>query len=249
MRRVLSRAAVIVGGAAAAWLLSTATASAQSSEPDDAIKPVVDALTVAAPVDSSFAPQDAQQFKDFVDTVLPAPQAPSAELEEVGRRVRDTVGKVAAHLSLPAPRTESGETTPARLRILTPGDESPVVTPVAAIPQLVPVVTPGPERVAAHDVRRASVAESPRLAPSAGDPAPELPALPRLPMPMPLPAPAAPAGACSSCGTSGSNDDFGIAGAHAWPFPASGSATSQALRLISQHVSPAAGAQPGVTPD
>nr|WP_042183943.1 hypothetical protein [Kibdelosporangium sp. MJ126-NF4]CEL15973.1 hypothetical protein [Kibdelosporangium sp. MJ126-NF4]CTQ93897.1 hypothetical protein [Kibdelosporangium sp. MJ126-NF4] len=233
---------MLVGGAAAAWLLSTATASAQSSE-QDVVNPVVDALTQ----------QNPQQVKGFVEAVLPKP-APPAELEEVGQRVQGTVEHVTAQLRLPAPRTEIGEaTTPARLRLLTvdDADAQSAVRTVAANPQLAPVPSAEPERVAAHDVRRASVAESPRHAPPVGDTAPELPALPHLPMPLPLPAPVAPAGACTSCGNGGSNNDdmFGGAVAHTWPFPGSGFATSQALRLISQHIAPAAGEQPGVTPD
>ncbi|SMC95840.1 hypothetical protein [Kibdelosporangium aridum] len=246
MRRILSRAAVLVGGAAAVWLLSTATASAETSG-QDALKPVVDAFTAAAPVEP-----DANHVKEFVDAVLPEPTEPPAGLDEVGRQVQNTVEKVAEHLSLPAPGTDLGSgSTPAKARLLTfgEGDTSPVINPVAATPQLAPVASAVPQRVAAHDVRRASVAESPRHAPPVGDTAPELPALPHLPLPMPLPGPVAPTGACSSCGNGGSNDDFGVAAAHGWPFSGSEFATSKALRLISQHVSPAAGEQPGVTPD
>ncbi|MFC0115683.1 hypothetical protein [Kibdelosporangium aridum] len=175
MRRILSRAAVLVGGAAAAWLLSTATASAEASG-QDALKPVVDAFTAAAPVEP-----DANHVKEFVDAVLPEPTEPPAGLDEVGRQVQNTVEKVAEHLSLPAPGTDLGSgSTPAKARLLTfgEGDTSPVINPVAATPQLAPVASAVPQRVAAHDVRRASVAESPRHAPPVGDTAPELPALP-----------------------------------------------------------------------
>ncbi|MCE7005125.1 hypothetical protein LWC34_20170 [Kibdelosporangium philippinense] len=248
MRRILSRAAVLVGGAAAAWLLSTATASAETSG-QDALKPVVDAVTASAPADP-----DAKQVKDFVDAVLPEPSAPPAELDEldeVGRQVQDAVEKVAAHLSLPATGDGLGSgSAPAKARLLTLGDgDTSSVNSVAANPQLAPAVSAVPEREAAHDWRRAAVAESPRHAPPVGDTAPDLPALPRLPLPMPLPGPVAPFGACNSCGNGGSNDDFGVAVAHTWPFSGSEFATSQALRLISQHVAPAAGEQPGVTPD
>ncbi|WP_157233721.1 hypothetical protein [Kibdelosporangium phytohabitans] len=209
------------------------------------VKPIVDALSQ----------QNPQQVKAFADAVLPEPPAPPAELEEVGNKVQGAVEQVASQLKLPAPPAGIGEVKePAGLRMLTVDDADAeprsVVIPIAANPQLAPAQSAGPERAAAHDTSRAPVAESPRLAPPVGDAAPELPALPRLPLPMPLPVPA-PAGACTSCGGGGSgNDDFfGVALAHAWPFPASGFATSQALRLISQHVSPAAGEQPGVTPD
>ncbi|ONI72842.1 hypothetical protein ALI144C_43385 [Actinosynnema sp. ALI-1.44] len=226
-------------------MLSTATASAETSE-QDVVQPVVDALTQ----------QNTVPAKDLADAVLPQPSAPPAGLKDVGQQVHGAVEKVAAQLKqLPAPTTGIGEVEePAKLRLLTVDDADAdtwsVVTPVAANPQLAPAPSAGPERVAAHDAGRAPVAESPRRAPPVGDAAPELPALPRLPLPMPLPVPVAPAGVCTSCGNGGSNnDDFFVAVAHVWPFPTSGFATSQALRLISQHVAPAAGEQPGVTPD
>jgi hypothetical protein len=238
-------------------LLSTATASAETSEPahQDIVTPVVDTLVQQKP----------RQVQDIVQTVLPESPAPHAglELAEVGKTVQGTVEQVTGKLDLPVPvpETELGHLgkpeVPVAPRLLTVDDREtgaqPVAHTIAANPQLAPAPTAGPERVAAHDdTRRAPVAESPRYAPPVGDAASALPALPRLPMPMPMPlppAPTAPSSVCSACGNGGSNDDSGIAVAHSWPFPVSGLATSQALRLFSQHIVPAAGEQPGVTPD
>jgi hypothetical protein len=246
VRRILSRAGVVLGGAvagtAAAWLLSMSTASADEFTPaqPDLVKPVVGALSDANP----------NQVGNFVDTVLPEPPAPPAQLEEFGQQVTGAVEQVTAGLNLPAKSELGGPTAPAKLRLLTIGDDdaSPIVAPLAAAPQLGSVSTTGNERAAAHDSGRAPVTQSPRHEPAA-DGEPELPALPRLPLPMPPAPPVVPAGACASCGNGGANDDFGIPAAHTWPNSASEFATSHALRLISQHVAPAAGEQPGVTPD
>lgn len=282
LRRILSRAAVVVGGAAAAWLLSTATASAGTAESagltgtsGDIVAPVVDTLVQQKP----------RQVTEIVETVLPAAPATAAStvtattaaantalgLDKVGAQVQGTVEQVTAQLPVTAPGTElrtvvtavsavspvtaASSGASAQPRLLTADDveagAQPVVHPEAATPQLAPALVAGPERVAAHDVRRAPVAESPRYHPPAGDAATALPALPHPPMPMPLPpVPSAPVSVCSACGNGGSNDDhFGIAVEHTWPSPVSGLATSQALRLFSQHIAPAAGEQPGVTPD
>ena len=245
MRRILSRAGLVLGGAvagtAAAWLLSMSTASADElpAQPD-LVKPVADALSNTNP----------SQVGNFVDTVLPEPPAPPAPLEEFGKQVTGAVEQVTAGFNLPAKSELGGPTAPAKLRLLTAGDDdsSPVVAPLAATPQLDPVATTGSERAAAHDRGRAPVTQSPRHEPAA-DVESELPALPRLPLPLPLAPPTVPAGACASCGNGGANDDLGIPAAHTWPNSASEFATSHALRLISQHVAPAAGEQPGVTPD
>ncbi|MBP2321879.1 hypothetical protein JOF56_002264 [Kibdelosporangium banguiense] len=243
LRRILSRAGLVLGGAvagtAAAWLLSMSTASADELTPaqPDLVKPVADALG------------DTGQVGNFVGTVLPEPPAPPAPLEEFGQQVKGAVEQVTAGLNLPA-RTELGEpTAPAKLRLLSIGDDdvAPIVQPLAASPQLTPVAPAVTERAAAHGSGRALVTESPMQV--QGEKDQELPALPRLPLPMPLTPPTVPAGACSSCGNGGGNDDFGIPVAHTWPSLASEFATSHALRLISQHVAPAAGEQPGVTPD
>jgi hypothetical protein len=246
VRRILSRAGLVLGGAvagtAAAWLLSMSTASADEFTPaqPDLVTPVADTLSEANP----------GQVGNFVDTVLPEPPAPPAPLEEFGQQVKGTVEQVTAGLHLPA-KSELGEpTAPAKLRLLTIGDDdsSPVVAPLAATPELDSVATTGDERAATHDRGRAPVTQSPRHEPAA-DGEPELPDLPRLPLPLPLVPPTVPAGACASCGSGGANDDLGIPAAHTWPNSASEFATSHALRLISQHVAPAAGEQPGVTPD
>jgi hypothetical protein len=246
VRRILSRAGLVLGGAvagtAAAWLLSMSAASADELTPaqPDLVKPVADALSDTNP----------SQVGNFVGTVLPEPPAPPAQLEEFGQQVTGAVEQVTAGLNLPAKSGLGEPTAPAKLRLLPVGDHdlSPVVTPLAATPQLGMVTATATEQAAAHDRGRARVTQSPRHE-LAADGEPELPDLPRLPLPMPLAPPTVPAGACLSCGNGGANDDFGIPAAHTWPNSASEFATSHALRLISQHVAPAAGEQPGVTPD
>jgi hypothetical protein len=250
VRRVLSRAAIVLGGAvagtAAAWLLSTSGASADTGAPQVA-QPVVDALS--APADTKLPPV----VTHAVDTMVPTPPAPPKELTDLSKHVQGAfdgavsqVGaKVAEHLTPPARSEIPDNTAPVRLRLLAIGDHdtSPVVLPVAAV-QNAPV---GHEHVAAHDLTRQPTVKQVRtVGRHQGEPAPALPGLP--PLPAPLAPPTAPSGSCTSCGH-GSDDDRGLPIAHTWPAPHVGSATSHALRMTTQHVAPAVGEQPGVTPD
>ncbi|MET0236755.1 MAG: hypothetical protein ABW224_19045, partial [Kibdelosporangium sp.] len=90
MRRILSRAGVVLGGAvagtAATWLLSMSTASADELLPaqPDLVKPIADALS---------------QVTTLGEQVLPEPSAPSARLGEVGQQVNGAVEKVTAGLT------------------------------------------------------------------------------------------------------------------------------------------------------
>ncbi|MEV4311538.1 hypothetical protein [Actinocrispum sp. NPDC049592] len=241
VRRILSRAGLVLGGAvvgtAAAWLLSSASASADT-DTTDVLQPVVGALTQHTDTKPSELPQ-------YVDQIVHKAPAPPQEITEVGRQVQDTVEQVAGQLRLPAAPTHRAEDTSPALRLLSLGnhDISPIVRPVDALSQTASALTTQ-TRPAAHDYSRHPVSESPRHEPSPA-PAPGLPALP----PAPLVPPTAPAGSCSnSCGH-GSDDDLGMPFVDSWPAPQSGLGSSRALRLVSQHVVTAVGAQPGVTPD
>jgi hypothetical protein len=247
VRRMLSRAGLVLGGVvvgtAAAWLLSAADASADTATPE-VLQPVVGTLT--APGDTK--PTELPQYVDqIVHKTVPQPPAPPTDLAEFGKHVQGAVDEVATHLTRTTQRDDRSESSaPAALRLLELGnhDAPPVVHPLDVTPQTAPALT-GQARTTAHDFSRHPVTESPRHEP-VKDPAPGLPTLP--PLPAPLVPPTAPAGSCNSCGH-GSDDDLGVPFAVTWPAPQFGSATSRALRLSSQHVVTAVGAQPGVTPD
>ena len=288
LRRVLSRAGLVLGGAvagtAAVWLLSTSAASADDLLGGSGlVAPIaapingaplgaaaLDATPIAGgslsaarinsgPITTVLDDATPDQVGTVVGAVLPEPPAPVRQIDVLGHGVHDVVETVTAGSNLPA-TTELGEpTAPAKLRSLLPGDEeiAPDAVPTADIPQLPPasltdpVIEPAVEQAAAGERDRVSAPTSFRAVQIAGQ-QPDLPALPRLPRPMPMPvAPApVPTGVCSSCGNGGANDDLGVPVTHMWSAGVSGVATSRALRLTSQHVSPpAAGAQPGVTPD
>jgi hypothetical protein len=237
-----------VAGTAAAWLFSMGTASADTIPVEPSvIQPTVDALTAPGQTKPSQLPDYVQHMVDTmsVDTVLPKPPVPPTELGEL---VQNAVQQVATHLAPQAKRDLTDVSVPARLRMIAFGDHDapPVVRPVDATPQTVPattVVSRG--QTTAHDFGRQPVSDSPRRAPPS-DESPVLPALP--PLPAPLAPPTAPVGACNSCGH-GSDDDLGVPVSHIWPDSRMGMATSRALRMITQHVAPAMGEQPGVTPD
>jgi hypothetical protein len=222
VRRILSRAAVVLGGVAAGWLVSTASASAGTTEPE-VVQSAMDVLVFPSQVDTA------------VDAMLPEPPAAPAGLEEFGRQVHGAVeqvgAKVADHLHLPAVQQDrdlgDGAASP-KLRLLSLGDHdvAPIVQPLAAVQSSTGLVA-APE--ATHDYGRQPATEPDRRGPPA-DQSPQLPALPTLPVP--LSPPGAPSGSCtSSCGN-GSNDDLGIPVAHVWPSAHAGSATSRSLRLI-----------------
>jgi hypothetical protein len=103
------------------------------------------------------------------------------------------------------------------------------------------------ERTTAHDTGRQLVIDLSRRSPPIHESTPTLPALP--PLPVPLAPPVGSSGACTSCGHGSDDDDMGLPVTHTWPVTNTGSATSRALRLITQHVATAVSAQPGVTPD
>ncbi len=246
MRRILSRAGLVLGGAvvgtAAAWLLSSAGASADTGT-TEVLQPVVGTLSQHTDTQANELPSS--ELPQYVDQIVHKAPAPPKEITEVGRQVQGTVEKVTGQLPLPTAPTHRAEDTSPALRLLSLGnhDISPIVRPVDAPPQTASALTTQ-TRPAAHDYSRHPVSESPRHEPSPA-PAPGLPALP----PAPLVPPTAPAGSCSnSCGH-GSDDDLGMPFVDTWPTPQSGLGTSRALRLVSQHVVTAVGAQPGVTPD
>lgn len=248
-RRFLVRAGIVLGGAvagtAAAWLMSMSSASADTTMPQ-VVQPVVDTLTAPG----TTKPGSPTQFVEHVVTdVVPEPPAPPQELTDFGKDVQGAFDKfgrqVATKLSLP---TTIGESTTAKPRLLVAGDHDipSVAHPPVAVTQNAASTQSGRERATVHDSGRHVATESPRRAPPRDDESPSLPALP--PLPAPLAPPTAPAGACSSCGH-GSGDDRGLPVAHSWPTTNTGSATSRALRMITQHVAVAVAEQPGVTPD
>jgi hypothetical protein len=245
VRRILSRAAVVLGGAvagtAAAWLLSTSAASADTTQPGitqpEIIQPVVEVLD-AVPAEA--APDQLPQYVEQIVSKAQTP-APPKELTAV-------VEQVKSNLNLPV-RPQRGETTTsASLRMLTLEDhEAPsVVQPLEAASQTAPVVEDQAYVTSSHDYGRQPVTESSRRAPPSHDREPSLPSLP--PLPAPLAPPTAPAASCSSCGH-GSDDEPGTPVSTTWLNPRSGLATSRELRMITQHVATAVGEQPGVTPD
>jgi hypothetical protein len=250
MRRFLVRAGIVLGGAvagtAAAWLMSMSNASADDATVPQVVQPVVDTLTAPG----TTKPGSPTQFVEHVVTnVVPEPPAPPKELTDFGKDVKGAFDKfgqqVATKLSLP---TTIGESTTAKPRLLVVGDHdipSVTHTPVV-LTQNTASAQPVREHVTVHDTGRHLAAESSRRAPPRDDQSPALPALP--PLPAPLAPPTAPASACSSCGH-GSGDDRGLPVAHSWPTANTGSATSRALRMITQHVAVAVAEQPGVTPD
>jgi hypothetical protein len=250
VRRILSRAGLVLGGVvvgtAAAWLLSAANASADTepSVAPEILQPVVGTLT--APGDTK--PTELPQYVDqIVHKTVPQPPAPPKELTDFGKQVQGAVDTVATHLARTAHHndgTENAGSAANRMLALGDYDAPAVVHPVDVDPQTAPAVT-GQARMTAHDFSRHPATESPRHEPLDA-PAPVLPALP--PLPAPLVPPTAPAGSCNSCGH-GSDDDLGLPFVATWPNPQSGFATSRALRLITQHVATAVGEQPGVTPD
>ncbi|TCO64701.1 hypothetical protein [Actinocrispum wychmicini] len=248
MRRFLVRAGIVLGGAvagtAAAWLMSMSSASADTAVPQtievpQVVQPVVDTLT---------APGNTPQFVEHIVTDVAAPHAPTKELTEFGKGVQgafDRVGQqVVTQLSLP---TGVDEPILSKPRLLLSGDHE--TTPSAhslATESNTESAQASHDRAAARDTGRQLATESSRRAPPRDDESPALPALP--PLPAPLAPPTAPSGACSSCGH-GSNDDRSLPVSHTWPTANTGSATSRALRMITQHVATAMGEQPGVTPD
>jgi hypothetical protein len=247
---VLSRAAVVLGGAvagtAAAWVLSMSTASADTlaQPPIQPVVPVVDTLTTPGQLPAG---EISQSIGHVADAVLPEPPAPPKELEEFGKHVQGAVQQVTTTLARPVHAERTDVTTPAGLRILTPGDvEAPAaVLPMDAAAQPSPVGAEDQNSVTARKTSRHAATRSSRYAPPR-DQEPHLPALP--PMPAPLAPPAAPVASCVSCGN-GPNDDLGVLVAYTGLSSRSGPATEGALRMVTQHVATAVGEQPGVTPD
>jgi hypothetical protein len=251
MRRIVSRSLWVLGGAIAGtvvtWALSGAAASAGTELPSpvDQVGPVVQPM---AEVLSAAEPSDFPRYAEtFVGTVLPEPPA-SPKLDEIGRQVHDAVGQVTGQLKF-APRHDRPMVPDAsKLRWISFGDHDvpPFERPLETLPQpAVSAVTGHGDILTGHAPGRHLPVDVTRR----GPPSDGAPALPLLPAPMPPAPPTVPAGACSACGHHGSDDDAGMPVSHTWPNPKSGLATSRALRMITQHVATATGAQPGVTPD
>jgi hypothetical protein len=236
MRRIVSRAAVLIGGVAAGWLVSTASASADVRSPE-VVESTMDLLAVPVEVETALA------------ATLPEPPAPPAELAEFGRQVHGAVQHVTSRLHLPTPSSTKdivGDAAVPRLRLLTADDQDALLVVLPQQEIQPPAGSLSRPHVAEHDYSRHPVSEPVRRT-APNNEAPELPALPTLPLP--LAPPTAPTGSCTtSCGH-GPDDDLGTPVAHTWPNLRSGSVTSRALQLMSQHVATAVGEQPGVTPD
>jgi hypothetical protein len=253
LRRVLSRAAVVLGGAvagtAAAWVLSMSAASADTlpQAPIQPVVPVVGTLTAPGQLPAAEIGQSIGHVAAAADAVLPEPPAPPKELGEVGKHVQGAVQQVTTTLARPVHAEHSDVTTSAGLRMLTPGDvQAPAaVLPAEAAAQPAPADVENQISVTARKTGRHAATGSSRYAPPR-DQEPHLPALP--PLPAPLAPPAAPAASCVSCGN-GPNDDLGVLVAYTGLSSRSGLATEGGLRMVTQHVATAVGEQPGVTPD
>ncbi|MET0131994.1 MAG: hypothetical protein ABW215_00220, partial [Kibdelosporangium sp.] len=177
MRRVLSRAAVVLGGVAAGWLLSTAGASADPDHLDQDRSEVV-----RSTVDVLGGPG---RLAGAVEAVLPEPPATPAELGQVGRELHGAVRQTTGHPSPPAEtstKDDGEDTSSASPQLPTNDDHGNPLLVVPAPVRDVQSSTGSPATAHLADHHRQPVSEpARRVAPSD---APELPGLPTQPLPV-----------------------------------------------------------------
>ncbi|OLR91026.1 hypothetical protein [Actinokineospora bangkokensis] len=251
LRRVLSRALLVVGGTAActaaAWALSTGSASADSAA-SAASAASADAAGPAEPGAPALRLPDGaalvEGLRDGLSRLLDPAQAQAA-LADFGHAVDDA----AAHLTPPAVLRPALPPVPlpvpAPLPTPAPVEPAPTaprpaaLTTPAPLTALAAVPTPAAERTAPAPLA-APVVERPEPAPAA-PPRPE----PRTPQPSPLTAPAP----VNPGHTSGSGADAPSLGLLAEIPADTALVPARAPRTDSDLLPATAAAQPGVTPD
>jgi len=251
VRRLLSRALLVVGGTlagtAAAWVLSATAASAQVPVLDPIAGIAHDALPPGAAqgrVEAALAPVG--QAVHDLDTALSSPRVPepsSPDLRRVAEDIRGAVGGVGDWLRLPASR-------PAPVDVVVGGAVTRHVTETtpAATAVPVPAGTPVVQGVFGKLSRSWLDAPRPPAAASSGTGGTSLPGDPSGVPSMPF----APLGAPAHCSCGG--DGSGSSGGGSGPFTAASAdridpAVARALSPATERNTVRPGKQPGTTPD
>lgn len=265
VRRLLTRALLVAGGAlagtAAVWALSAAPASAQVAEEGDALTTALTSATQRTPLAEAVAPVTAPVTGAVtdLDTALRAQrekarEAAPPDLGLVAHDLRDTVGQMGA-LFQPEP-----ELKPERVAVVprvdvvgrtaTVSTQPAAPTPAATAPAPVAQVPVTEVAGTFHELSKTWASLSPQRLLAL--PAEEHPTLPGDPSGAPSIPFAPPAGAPVHCSCGG--DGSGSAGGGSTPFTGSSahdtdSATARATLPADERNTVMPGKQPGITPD
>jgi hypothetical protein len=255
IRRLLSRALLVVGGTvagtAAAWVLSTATASAEAPDADsitvvqqqsfDHVLPTV-VHPVVDPAKRAVQDTDKALRAQRANTVAPP------KLEQVASQFRTAVTQVTERFESRLPeagdaagRSVSGNTATVVPAVDDTTTAAPAPTGASPVQEPVHAVAEFGEKWA-HETsgQRSALPDDSR------------PALPGGSSPLPLAPFAPPAGVPVHCGCGG--DGSGSTGGHNMAAQAAfvnayNSAVARALKPATERVSVMPGKQPGITPD
>lgn len=245
-RRLASRVLLVLGGTvaatAAAWAISSSSASAETVDAFDGVHGLQQFTTA---VESAPVVEPVMQVVDTITADVLTPARPDEFKRAAEKVVGEFERKITDHFG-PAPSLPVDHIGPIQLPIV--DDVAKTATPVVpAMPVVSPIVIVAPADAVAHVVPAAADRTVPggaeRRGPPVSSPIGDLPVGPELPSPLTVPSHGS-SGQTGNCGTD--SPAFGMVSGASF---ADGLAAASVLRPVSAHVPSTTGDQPGVTPD